>query len=851
MGANGTTDLSAEAAASNVLAAVASEERLRLLETRLAALADATDTSWVISAAALVILMQLGFAMLEAGTVRVHNVITTYCKNVVDFVVATLVACLWGYQIAYNVNPLALGEPSERSHEHERFVIHVAFQAVATTIVSGAMAERTTVLGYGVVSVLVSTVFCIGVRLTWGGGWLNERGFIDTAGSGVVHLLSGAAALAGIYAVGPRMGRWDLAMQSSFVPNSIPSVITGALLLFVGWFGLNPGSTLGMASQSQRHAAAASAMATVLAASSSTMAMVTMSLVSSRGRRLDIMAATGALLSGLVSITAGCDVIDPWASLIVGAVAAPVFRASSVMLRSKLRIDDVVDAFAVRGATGAWGCVAVGLFHRHEGLLVAGRASLLGSQLLGCVVLASLGGGITLLGALVLRRLGCLRCTEETEIIGLDNEFGLSPWADTERSRKLQRCAGAANLLQKKGFSPVDVVDALYCLREIICRPFTPQAADYKLDGEVMDILRHLSGEPSTRIACDANEDEGQQPDAYPIISSLPLPPISLPPSAHNMNKTDNTRPLFTRANTQPMAQPKVKVKHVAFLSHHKEDAGDGARIFKDTASRLLSGTQGWGAQKGAEELQGSTPKRLRQLAEKEHIENLIYLDSAELKDLNKLLDDVEASANYIIMLSRHVLERPWVLAELCAAHKSGKNIIAVLVEYPRKQDDPKAFRHPLDLEAAISEWREFANTASKGRRRSSRKMRVVSQSVLAISRRGSRDLCFELAAEQELSEKGGSEPDSPESSFPRRQPSDSPEVSFAAKTSSANSSFAARTSTADSSPTSARDVHPTRRRRFSHGILNLPSSPSAKASSPWSSPAVVAPSSFTNGQEE
>ena len=847
MEGNEATDFSVEGSTSGALASVSSEERLRLLETRLAELSDATDTSWVISAAALVILMQLGFAMFEAGTVRVHNIISTYCKNVIDFVVATLVSCLWGYLIAYRVNPLALGEPGERSHEHERFVIHTAFQAAATTIVSGAMAERTTVLGYGVISVLVSTVFCIGVQLTWGGGWLTERDFVDFAGSGVVHLQSGTAALAGIYVVGPRMGRWELAMQSNFVPNSIPSVITGALLLFVGWFGFNPGSTLGMTSQSQRHAAAASAMTTALAASSSTMAMVMMSLVSSRGHRLDIMAATGALLSGLVSITAGCDVIDPWASLIVGAVAAPVFQASSECLRSKLRIDDVVDAFAVHGATGAWGCVAVGLFHRHEGLLVTGRASLLGSQLLGCVVLAALSGGITLLGALVLRRLGCLRCTEETEIIGLDNEFGLSAYS--ERTRKLQRCAGAANLLQKKGFSPVDVVDALYCLREIICRPFTPQAADYKLDGEVMDILRHLSSdEPNAGISCDTNEDQGRDAEPFPVGSSTPLPPIS--PHRSEQNKL---RPLFTLPNTQP----KVKVKHVAFLSHHKEDAGDGARIFKDTASRLLSGTQGWRAQKGAEEPQGGTPKRLRQLAEKDHIENLIYLDSAELKDLNKLLDDVEASANYIIMLSRHVLERPWVLAELCAAHKSGKNIIAVLVEYPRKHDDPKAFRHPVDLEAAISEWREYANTESKGRRRSSRRMRTVSQSVLAISRRTSRDETAERSVgssmglddvpsslfQQQLSAAKGSgredPPGSPESSFQRHHPSDSPDVSFAA-----------RTASADSSPTSSKDGT-SRRRRFSHGMLPLPRSPSASLSSPWISPMAVAPATVTNGQEK
>ena len=178
-------------------------ERIALLEARLdelmtlsTHLQDATDTSWVLSSASLVMLMQLGFLMLEAGTVRSHNVIATAAKNVLDFVMGTLLACLCGYWISFDTHPLTI-MGNDPGHLHESFLFHVAFQATAATIVSGAMAERTAISAYGIIAFVVSLMYCVGVRLTYGGGWLSDLGFHDFAGSGVVHITGGPPVVSG------------------------------------------------------------------------------------------------------------------------------------------------------------------------------------------------------------------------------------------------------------------------------------------------------------------------------------------------------------------------------------------------------------------------------------------------------------------------------------------------------------------------------------------------------------------------------------------------------------------------------------------------------------------------------
>ncbi|KAL1514907.1 hypothetical protein AB1Y20_003987 [Prymnesium parvum] len=613
------------------------EAKLALLSNTTAELRSATNTSWVLSSVALVVLMQLGFAMLESGSVRSHNVIATYMKNLLDFVVGTSVACTVGYYIAYGVHPLAIVGDRDTG-EPELFLFHVAFQATAATIVSGAMAERTTIGAYTIVAAAVSTVYCVGVRFTWGGGWMSEMGFHDFAGAGVVHMFGGTAALVGAWLLGPRLGRWDASMQGDFVPHNISSLIGGTILLLVGWLGFNPGSSLGLADATQQAAAASAAMVTVIAASAAALFETLVSLVASRGTCVDVLGFCNALLAGLVAITSGCDAMDAPGAIATGVLAVFAYH-SAVRLLKFNEIDDVVEAFAVHGASGLWGCIATGLFHRHDGLLTAGRGDLLGYQLLGCTVLAGLSVGTTLVTAGFLNRIGWLRVTTEQEITGLDHEFGLTAYV--QKSQALRHCAGVSIVLRENGYTAEDLLTAIKALKHNIYKPFTPQAACKKLEGEVLDIMNHFE------------------------FSNL------------------------------------GSVKHLAFLSHHKADAGDAARIFFDNIKRLLETS-------ACDRIRNS--ESVRSMEEKD----VVFLDSTDLKLLSQLVEDVSSSANYILMLSRQTLQRPWVLVELCTAMMSSVNIQVVLIEYPGKHNDPKTFRFPDDLDSAIADWEGYIASSSK-----------------------------------------------------------------------------------------------------------------------------------------
>jgi hypothetical protein len=423
----------------------------------------------------------------------------------------------------------------------------------------------------------------------------------------------------------------------------------GSLLLWVGWYGFNAGSTLGMSTAQHQRDAANAAMTTTLSAVSASVTVGLVHLIRSRGHTIDILGVANGLLAGLVSITAGCDSIDPVYSLIVGLVGGLAYMGA-VWVRTRLKIDDVVDAFAVHGASGLWGCLAVGLFHRDTGFFVTGDGAQLGSQTLGVIVCIALGALPTAGLCRAMRWHGSLRVSTSQEEAGLDSEFGLHAYV--RRSEALERCETVAALLRSHGHTPRQLLEALSGLRTIISRPFTPQAADFKLEGEIKDIMQHL-------------------------VTDLDLP----------------TNPMVTGQGDGVT----VPAAHLAFLSHHKSDAGDAARIFADTSRRLLVSAES--ARSLAQNGKYAT------LLSRIRVEDLLFLDSMMLKDLPKLLDSVEASANYVLLLSRHVLRRPWVLAELCRAHECGRNKSVVLIEYPGRGDDPKAFRFPHDLDAVVSEW--------------------------------------------------------------------------------------------------------------------------------------------------
>ena len=222
------------------------------LEARIAALEEAahqekvaSENTWILLTATIVFLMQYGFALLESGMCRKNNVTATYTKNMLDATLGTIVCVVFGYKIAYGVSPASCSLPydwednsviEEATRVCAGFFHHLVFQATAATIVSGAMAERTTILAYSVLSCFISGIpFSLAVRWTWGGGWLAERGFHDFAGGTVVHVVGGAAAMAGVVVVGPRDGRYDPRRFYEFMPHDVSSVMSGSLVLWVGW----------------------------------------------------------------------------------------------------------------------------------------------------------------------------------------------------------------------------------------------------------------------------------------------------------------------------------------------------------------------------------------------------------------------------------------------------------------------------------------------------------------------------------------------------------------------------------------------------------------------------------------
>jgi len=355
-----------------------------------------------------------------------------------------------------------------------------------------------------------------------------------------------------------------------------------------------------------------------------------------------------------VAITAGCDAVSGWASLLIGVVSAVVYLFATAALE-QLRIDDVVGAFPVHGACGLWGLIAVGLFHAEHGLLIARRVELLLSQLIGAAVLVALSVGPMGVLTFLMRRMHSLRISAEEEDLGMDSIFGLNAYEN--HSDFVARHHIIAEMLTQAGCHQSQLVDALSSLNDNIFRPLSPNAGDHRLDGEIADILEHIEYVP-----------RGSQ--------------------LENAGAGDAVASAASR-------KPK---RHLMFLSHYKATGGEAVRIFIDRARHMLLNTS-FGAQK-------------HRAAFHEHVSEheLIYLDSVNLKDLGRLLEEVDASINLVLFLTRNCLARPWVLAELCKAYMSNINIVLVRVE----TTPDKAFRFPTDVDKAVKEWSWFARAHPK-----------------------------------------------------------------------------------------------------------------------------------------
>lgn len=425
----------------------------------IAGLTEGLDNAWLIMCAALVFLMQAGFAMLSAGSVRAKNVSNILLKNVMDACAGAIGFWSFGYAFAFgDGTPNAmigdkyffLSDWPNAGHEPKFFFFQFAFAATAATIVSGAMAERTEYVAYILYSFfLTAFVYPVVVHWGWSGsGWLSafnshsdkllDVGIVDFAGCCIVHMVGGVAALWGAIIVGPRMGRFvpdaDGKIVTAPMPgHSIPLATLGTFLLWFGWYGFNPGSTLAISPSGYGFIAGTAAVNTTLAAAAGAFASLYLSWgigAASGDGVWDLSMALNGSLGGLVSITSGCATMEPWAAVVAGIIGGFVYFGASNLMKMML-VDDPLDAVAVHLFCGMWGAIAAALFSSKDymasvygsekhGLFMGGDASLLGCAVIG--ILAVFGWVTALMAPffLAMKSAGILRVSVEDEKEGLD-----------------------------------------------------------------------------------------------------------------------------------------------------------------------------------------------------------------------------------------------------------------------------------------------------------------------------------------------------------------------------------------------------------------------------------------------
>ncbi|MBA3007539.1 MAG: ammonium transporter [Proteobacteria bacterium] len=399
------------------------------------------DYIWTLVCAALVFFMQAGFACVEAGFTRAKNAINIMMKNLMDFSVGSLAFWAIGFGLMFGKTTTGWfgtdgfflsdftvgGDPWILAF----WMFQVVFAATAATIVSGAMAERTKFVTYIIYSAVISAfVYPIFGSWAWGSlfhgdGWLGKLGFIDFAGSTVVHSIGGWAALAGALVLGPRIGKYTKDGRVKAIPgHNIPLAALGVFILWLGWFGFNPGST----TAGNTTIAMIFVNTNLAAAAGCVTAMMTSWLIF---KKPEIGMSLNGALAGLVAITAGCANVSPTSSIIIGAIAG-VLVVFSVLFFDRIGIDDPVGAVSVHGINGAWGTLAAALFN-IEGV----TAHLVGVQLIGIGAAFIWSFGCCYILFRILKATIGLRVTEEEELEGLDiTEHGGHAYFDFQMGSK-------------------------------------------------------------------------------------------------------------------------------------------------------------------------------------------------------------------------------------------------------------------------------------------------------------------------------------------------------------------------------------------------------------------------------
>ncbi|MEO6651807.1 MAG: ammonium transporter [Ilumatobacteraceae bacterium] len=420
------------------------------------------DNIWVFIAGCLVFFMQAGFALVEAGLTRAKNVVNIFAKNLSDAIVGISAWFICGWAFAFgNADPDApgkfigtkqfllwgqdLGIPPEGGLSvATSWFFQAVFAATAITIVSGAMAERTKFIAYLLFSaVMCAIIYPVVVHMTWGGGLIAQMSigdavYSDFAGSGVVHMVGGMAALVGAFLLGPRIGKYDADGKPRAIPgHNIPFAIVGVFILWLGWFGFNPGSEL-----AADGAVMIVAVNTMLAAIGG--GLICTIVVWLTSGKPDLAMIGNGVLAGLVGITAPCGTVNPIPAFMIGAIAGALV-VFAVNFFDRIRIDDPVGAISVHGVCGAWGVLSVGLWahnpdafvegklgdaYEPSGLFYGGGVNQLLIQIVDIAIIASWVGVMSFIAFSVIKATVGIRVSAEEEIEGLDVlEHGLQGYA--------------------------------------------------------------------------------------------------------------------------------------------------------------------------------------------------------------------------------------------------------------------------------------------------------------------------------------------------------------------------------------------------------------------------------------
>ncbi|XP_030022257.2 putative ammonium transporter 2 [Manduca sexta] len=401
---------------------------------------DLEDTNWILTSSFIIFTMQTGFGMLESGCVSIKNEANIMMKNLADISLGGLTYWIFGYGMSFGEgtysNPFigvgdflvdpAVGD-ALMGPVFASFLFQLSFATTATTIVSGAMAERCNFKAYCMFSFLNTIVYCVPAGWVWGShGFLNKLGAVDIAGSGPVHLIGGASAFASALMLGPRLGRYARGRAPLPLGNPVNAVM-GTFVLWWGWLAFNSGSTYGVSGAKWQYAARAAVM-TMMGSFGGGCFGLLFTLIKNKGKA-DVMELINSILGSLVSITAGCFLYRSWESLLIGFIGAAIANASAPLF-DMMKIDDPVGASAVHGACGIWGVIAVGLFadnpipmettNGRSGLFKGGGWYLLGVQSLTAVCLAAWGSLVTMALLWIIDKIMPIRMDPYEELLGAD-----------------------------------------------------------------------------------------------------------------------------------------------------------------------------------------------------------------------------------------------------------------------------------------------------------------------------------------------------------------------------------------------------------------------------------------------